>query len=102
MRMPLTVWGIFTATVLALLAFPRFSQRYYDDAGQDSWHQLFHASTSVAWVSKLDTEAVARFFSTSILVFWPPGSLYCCASSFWHGLGLSQLPTRARISSATE
>ena len=22
MRMPLTVWGIFTATVLALLAFP--------------------------------------------------------------------------------
>ena len=23
MRMPLTVWGIFTATVLALFAFPR-------------------------------------------------------------------------------
>jgi cytochrome c oxidase subunit 1 len=25
MRMPLTVWGIFTATVMALLAFPRSS-----------------------------------------------------------------------------
>ena len=28
MRMPLTVWGILTATVLALLAFPAFFPSY--------------------------------------------------------------------------
>ena len=37
MRMPLTVWGIFMATVLALLAFPAlFRQLHHDDSGQAS------------------------------------------------------------------
>ena len=38
MRMPLTVWGIFVATILALLAFPALVRERRDDAaGQDAW-----------------------------------------------------------------
>ena len=39
MRMPLSVWGIFIATILGLLAFPALPcQRHYDDAGQPYRH----------------------------------------------------------------
>ena len=44
MRMPLTVWGIFTATVLALLAFPALFVGCRDDAvRQGPGDQLLHA-----------------------------------------------------------
>ena len=42
MRMPLTVWGIFVATILALLAFPAlFVGRRHDDLGQGPGTSFF-------------------------------------------------------------
>jgi cytochrome c oxidase subunit I len=47
MRMPLSVWGIFTATILGLLAFPALlRQRDHDDLRQ-AGHQLLHAGAGV-------------------------------------------------------
>ena len=44
MRLPLTVWGIFTATVLALACLPRFVRRLRDDAARPgAGDQLLHA-----------------------------------------------------------
>ena len=66
MRMPLTVWGIFMATVLALLAFPALLRRCdHDVAGQNHRHQLFHARHRLDWDSNWTTSAAARScFST--------------------------------------
>ena len=52
MRMPLTVWGIFTATVMALLAFPALFVGCGDDAARPvARHQLLHADPDLAWAS---------------------------------------------------
>ena len=52
MRMPLTVWGIFMATVLALLAFPAlFVGCRHDAARPAARHQLLHAGHRRRWAS---------------------------------------------------
>ena len=43
MRLPLTVWGIFTATVMALLAFRRCSSPRHDAVRPLAGNQLLHA-----------------------------------------------------------
>ena len=48
MRMPLTIWGIFTATVLALLAFPAlFVGAVMMTFDKRPGHQLLHARPSL-------------------------------------------------------
>ena len=44
MRMPLSVWGIFMATILGLLAFPALLVAARDDdARRNARHELLHA-----------------------------------------------------------
>ena len=48
LRMPLTVWGIFVATILALLGVSGAVRQRRDDAArQDAGHQLLHAGAGV-------------------------------------------------------
>ena len=52
MRMPLTVWGIFMATILGAAGVPgAVRQRDHDAARQDAGHQLLHAGARSRWAS---------------------------------------------------
>ena len=49
MRMPLTIWGIFMATVLALLAFPALlRQRAHDASRPHARDELLYAGDDLA------------------------------------------------------
>ena len=66
MRMPLTVWGIFTATVMALLAFPALVRRLGDDAaGSRARDQLLHAGHRLQWANTWDMVGAARYCSST-------------------------------------
>ena len=52
MRMPLIVWGIFVATILALLAFPAlFVGAVMMMLDLTARHQLLHARARLEWAS---------------------------------------------------
>ena len=66
MRLPLTVWGIFMATILALLAFPALvRQRHHDDARPGAGHELLHARARLEGENTSATTAAARCCSST-------------------------------------
>ena len=66
MRLPLTIWGIFMATVLALLAFPAlFVSAHHDAAGPVARHQLLHAGDGRQGPAARVTQAAARCCSST-------------------------------------
>ena len=66
MRMPLSVWGIFMATILGLLAFPAlFVSCVMMTLDQLARHQLLHAGGRVRWASRPCTAAAARCCSST-------------------------------------
>ena len=102
MRMPLTVWGIFTATVMALLAFPALfvacvmmlfdrvlGTSFFMPAIVEMGEQL------QLWRRQPDP------VPAPVLVLRPPGSLHRRAAGLRHRLRPDQHRMRARTSSAT-
>ena len=93
MRMPLTVWGIFTATVMALLAFPALFvacvMMLLDRAAR---HQLLHAG------DRRDGRAAAAQWRqpdpvpAPVLVLRPPRGLHRRAAGLRHRLRPDQHP----------
>ena len=93
MRLPLTVWGIFTATVMALLAFPALFRRFRHDAVRSlAGNQFLHAGprrdgTAVeVWRRQPDP------VPAPVLVLRPPRSLHRRASRLRHRVRSDQRP----------
>ncbi len=93
MRMPLTVWGIFTATVMALLAFPALFVACGDDAVRPrARHQLLHAGAGrdgrAAQLWRRQPDPVPA----PVLVLRPSGGLHRRAAGLRHRLRSDQHP----------
>ena len=66
MRLPLTIWGIFMATILALLAFPAlFVSAIMMTARPVARHELLHAGARRPRASSSSTTAAARSCSST-------------------------------------
>ncbi len=84
MRMPLTVWGIFTATVLALFAFPALIVSCIMMTLDSLLGTSFLCLPLLSLECNLNIAEEALFYSNIFLVFWPSRSLHCCSTRFWH------------------
>ena len=66
MRLPLTVWGIFMATILGAAGVPgAVRQRDHDDARPHAGHELLHAGARLEGQSTSATTAAARSCSST-------------------------------------
>lgn len=65
LRMPLTVWGIFTASIMALLAFPALLVSAIMMLFDKLLGSSFFMPAVSRWVSKLITVAAARSCSST-------------------------------------
>ena len=106
MRMPLSIWGIFMATILGLLAFPGTAgQRHHDDPGQNAdRHQFLHAGDGVHGPEKILSHSRGWQpdpVPAPVLVLRSSRGVHRCAAGVRHRLGPAGHATRARISSAT-
>ena len=85
MRMPLTIWGIFTATVLAMFAFPALLVGCLMMTLDSLLGTSFFMPAMVSLGEKLTHEGGSPIlFQHLILVFWSSRSLHCCITSFWY------------------
>ncbi len=87
MRMPLTVWGIFTATVMALLAFPAL----FVGAVMMLFDRLLGTSFFMPSIAEMGEQlktsgAHAHPVPASLLVLRPPRGLHRRAARFRHRL----------------
>ena len=80
MRMPLTIWGIFTATVLAMFAFPALLVGCLMMTLDSLLGTSFFMPAMVSLGEKLTHEGGSPILiPTSFLVFWSSRSLHCCS-----------------------
>ena len=84
MRMPLTIWD-FTATVLAMFAFPALLVGCLMMTLDSLLGTSFFMPAMVSLGEKLTHEGGSPIlFQHLFLVFWSPRSLYCCITCFWN------------------
>ena len=85
MRLPLTIWGIFTATVLAMFAFPALLVGCLMMTLDSLLGTSFFMPAMVSLGETLTHEGGSpNFIPTLVLVFWSPRSLYRCITGFWN------------------
>ncbi len=97
MRMPLTVWGIFTATILALLAFPAL----FVACIMMSLDKLLGTSFFMPAIVEMgdaahDARRQPDPVPASVLVLRPPGGLHRRAAGLRHRLRPDQRPCAAQ------
>ena len=85
MRMPLTIWGIFTATVLAMFAFPALLVGCLMMTLDSLLGTSFFMPAMVSLGEKLTHEGGSPIlFQHLFWFFWSSRSLHCCVASFWY------------------
>ena len=93
MRLPLTVWGIFMATILALAGVSRpVRQRHHDAAGPDAGHQLLHARTRLEGAAAELLGRQSAAVPAPVLVLRPPRGLHRGAARLRHRVRPDQHP----------
>ena len=102
MRLPLTVWGIFTATVLALLAFPAL----FVGAVMMLLDRVLGTSFFMPAIVEMGEQLQLRRrqpdpVPAPVLVLRPSRGLHRRAAGLRHRLRPDQHPCAARTSSAT-
>ena len=101
MRMPLSVWGIFVATILGLLAFPALLVGGHHDAARSAHrHELLHAGVVVARRGVRSRGGSPILFQHLFWFFGHP-EVYIVALPAFGIVSDLLARTRARTSSAT-
>ena len=86
MRMPLTIWGIFTATVLALLAFPALFVSAIMMTLDKVLGTSFFMPTIIKAGEVFHMTEEAQFFFSIYFGFWTPRSLHSSITRVWYSL----------------
>ena len=85
MRMPLTVWGIFTATVLALFAFPALIVACIMMTLDNLLGTSFFMPALVEFGEQSQYSGGSPIFiPTSLLVLWSSRSVHSCTPCIWY------------------
>ena len=96
MRMPLSVWGIFMATILGLLAFPALLVlRDHDDARRHARHQLLHAGDQCRWAQTSGHDGGSPLLFQHLFWFFGHPEVYIVALPAF-GIVSDLLATHAR------